>query len=180
MGKNFFEAHVTGICSSANIDFCKELGCDEIIDYKKVDMHTWEPDIKFDLIYDTVSSEDPRDPDYQSMRIIERWLKPWKSWSQAKREGTMNKPYSVSLNTASKMDFIKAVLCPSWSRDQYEMLLPVPTPIKSKAIQEMLKTKKVKPIIDKVFPFTNDGMNEAWERMNSRRAKGKVVVRICK
>ena len=86
LAENVFDAHVTGVCSSANVELCKELGCDEVVDYTKNDMKTWQPEEKFDLVYDTVSSEDPRDPDYQSMDIIQRWLKPWTNWEDAKNK----------------------------------------------------------------------------------------------
>lgn len=49
-------AHVTGVCSQANIALVKALGADEVIDYKKEDFSA--QDEKYDVIYDTVAKSD--------------------------------------------------------------------------------------------------------------------------
>ncbi|MGE0741930.1 MAG: NAD(P)-dependent alcohol dehydrogenase [Hyphomonadaceae bacterium] len=47
-----FGAHVTGVCSTANIDLVASLGADRVIDYSKTDF-TQGPDV-YDAILDTV------------------------------------------------------------------------------------------------------------------------------
>lgn len=51
MGKSV-GAHVTGVCSEANADFVRELGADEVIDYKTTDFR--ETGETWDVIYDTI------------------------------------------------------------------------------------------------------------------------------
>lgn len=62
-------AKVTGICSTKNVDFVKKLGADNVVDYKDpAQMKKLnESGQIFDVIYDTVSSFEAVDPDYEPM-----------------------------------------------------------------------------------------------------------------
>jgi hypothetical protein len=64
-------AKVTGICSTKNVPFVVELGADEVVDYRN--SSSMEVLLaqkgQFDVIYDTVSSFDPADPNYEVRTI---------------------------------------------------------------------------------------------------------------
>ncbi|MBK7934711.1 MAG: NAD(P)-dependent alcohol dehydrogenase [Pyrinomonadaceae bacterium] len=47
-----FGAHVTGVCSTANLEMVRSLGADDVIDYTKDDLSI--PEDTFDIILDTV------------------------------------------------------------------------------------------------------------------------------
>jgi NADPH:quinone reductase-like Zn-dependent oxidoreductase len=61
-----FGAHVTAVCSTANLGLVKSLGADEVIDYTKDDFSQRGP--VFDIIYDTVG----KGGFWQSMRALKR------------------------------------------------------------------------------------------------------------
>lgn len=47
----YFGTHVTGVASTHNIDFVRQLGADEVIDYTKTDITKSEQ--RFDIVFDT-------------------------------------------------------------------------------------------------------------------------------
>ena len=47
-----FGAHVTGVCSTANMDMVRDLGAHQVIDYTQVDFT--QTGQRFDIVYDTV------------------------------------------------------------------------------------------------------------------------------
>jgi len=43
-------------------------------------------------------------------------------------------------------------------------------------IASLVRDKGLRPTIDNVYPFTDQGVQDAFERIRSRRAIGKVVI----
>lgn len=61
--------NIVGVCSTRNMDFCKEQGATHILDFTKGKMQDLVEDYcqqhgNFDVIFDCVTSADPRDSQY--------------------------------------------------------------------------------------------------------------------
>ena len=62
---NSFSAKVYGVCSQRNVKFVRELGADVVIDYTNPNFTNELSNVKFDFIYDTITS--PGDPDQEKI-----------------------------------------------------------------------------------------------------------------
>ena len=163
-------AHITGLCSARNIPLVKSLGADAVVDYKDPhDMESLESrGPQFDVIYDTVSSFAPEDPDYETpMRPL---LKPGGKY--------------VSIN-GGKMDWTRGLLeefvfMPlfglSIQRPDFDLFIVRPTAANLDRLTKLIDEENLPAtVIDQVFPLNADAVDVAFRRMKSRRAVGKIV-----
>lgn len=93
-------------------------------------------------------------------------------------------PAYVAINSASKMDWLrllapKAVGGKARFPDNFDMFLANTTGDKLAKIAEWLREKKLWTNVDSEFEFSQEGLEKAFDRQMSRRAVGKVVVRVC-
>jgi NADPH:quinone reductase-like Zn-dependent oxidoreductase len=158
--------HVTGICSAANAQLARDLGCDAVADYAQspealraaVAEHG-----PYDVCYDTVSS--PEDQNYGP--LAREVLKP----------GGM----LVAIN-GSGGEWTRALLSKATGlnlqRANYDLLLKKNDGAGVARMAAWVEAKKLKPLIDSTHPFTAEGVDAAFARLKSRRAKGKVVVAV--
>ncbi len=154
---NSYGAEVTSVCSTAKIEMIKAIGAKRIIDYTKKDF-TQENE-KYDIIFDTVAK---------------------KSFSQCKNVLAENGIYLTTIPTPRVL--IKRLF---QSKDRGKRsffiaagLKPVNQKIENlKYISELVKIKKMKPIIDRVYSI--DDIAEAHRYVEKGHKKGNVVIKIC-
>lgn len=163
-------ATVATTTSGKNTRWVRELGADIIIDYKTMD---FEQELKdYDVVLDT-----------QGGKTLE------KSLNVIKRGGriiSISGPPDCAFAEAIKANWLLKFIIPllSWSirnkakkRDIiYSFLFMQPNGYQLTQITELVEAGKIKPIVDKEYPFSQ--MNEALQYVNTGRAKGKVVVQI--
>lgn len=157
---------VAGICSGANAPLVKSLGADEVADYTKGDkvleeqLAAWAP---FDMCYDCVTS--PEDKNYEgvSRKVLKR--------------GGMH----VQIN-GSAADFTRSILSKllriNLQRRNFAIFLARNDGPGLARIVDWVASKKMKVIIDSQVPFTEAGVHSAFDKLKSRRTKGKIVVGV--
>lgn len=148
-------AHVTGVASTAKLDFVRSLGVDQVLDYTKVDP-TRTGD-RYDWIVDV-----------EGRRSVLRW-----------RHALRPKGVYAALGGSASW-FLKALLLGpaislATSKRIGVMLWWKPfNPDDVEALKVLIASGKVKPIIDRRFPLSE--VVQALRYVDDGRAKGKVVI----
>ena len=166
----YLGAKVGTTTSTANVDLVRSLGADEAIDYKRQQFE----DVLRD--YDAVLGTVRGDALEKSLRI----LKPKSTIV------SLIGPPDAAFARGRGMNFLMVALFGLLSRKiirraqkrgaAYSFLFVHPDGNQLAEIGELLKSERIRPVIDKVFPF--EQAQEALEYLEQGRAKGKVVVRM--
>jgi NADPH:quinone reductase-like Zn-dependent oxidoreductase len=139
-------AYVIGTASSANIDFLKRLGADEVIDYKMVDFETALSDV--DLVLDTIGGE----TQLKSLNILKA----------GGRVITTLMPEFVAEAKAKNVHMIG--------------FTAQSIPDQLSEIATLIDSGKVKPILEKVLPFTS--ARQAQTESEQGHTRGKIVLQV--
>lgn len=163
-------AKVGTTVSTGNIELVRGLGADEIVDYKKQE---------FEQVlqgYDAVLGTVKGDALEKSLRI----LKP------GGRIVSLIGPLDAAFAQAKKLNFFLKFVFGLMSRKlmklagkrgvDYAFLFVRPDGRQLAEIGELLKAERIRPVIDRVFPF--DEARQALDYLAQGRAKGKVVVKL--
>eukprot|EP00462_Mataza_sp_D1_P026632 CAMPEP_0175131498 /NCGR_PEP_ID=MMETSP0087-20121206/6574_1 /TAXON_ID=136419 /ORGANISM="Unknown Unknown, Strain D1" /LENGTH=296 /DNA_ID=CAMNT_0016413791 /DNA_START=121 /DNA_END=1011 /DNA_ORIENTATION=+ len=149
-------AHVTGVCGARNVGFVKELGADTVIDYTQQDFSEVIEPHSLDMVYDTVTSGDACDPDYEPQgRTV---LKP----------GAMY----CAIN-ANASDWIRKFTI--GARKHYDLLLTTHSGEDLAVLAKWCQEGQLKPVIAQQVAFTWDNVKLLFEAQKSRRSVGKLV-----
>lgn len=145
-----FGAYVATTASENNIEFLTSLGADEVINYKENDFS--EVLNGFDLVLDSMGG------DIQS-----------KSYKVLKENGKLvsivqppSEEEAASFN--AEAGFV-------WLEPNGEQL---------QKLADLYVEGKVKPVISKIFDFSEQSLKEAHDLSESHHARGKIVIRVKK
>src|SRR5947207_1537657 len=163
-------AKVGTTTSTGNVELVKSLGADEVIDYKQQEFEKVLRD------YDAVLGAVRGDAIKKSLRI----LKP------RSIVVSLVGPPDAAFARARGMNFFMRFVFGLLSRKiirharkrgvEYSFLFVHPDGRQLAEIGELLKAERIRPVIDKVFPF--EQAKEALAYLEKGRAKGKVVVQM--
>ena len=166
----YFGAKVATTTSSGNVELVRSLGADEVIDYKKQEFEDVLRD--YDVVLGTVRGNAIE----KSLRI----LKP--NGTVVSLIGPPDATFARKRGMNFFMVFVFGLLSGKIIRHankrgiEYSFLFAHPDGRQLAEIGELLDAGRVRPVVDKVFPF--DQTKEALAYLEAGRAKGKVVVKV--
>jgi NADPH:quinone reductase-like Zn-dependent oxidoreductase len=163
-------AKVATTTSTANVELVRSLGADEVIDYKKQEFEEVLRD--YDVVLGTVKGDVLK----KSVRILK----------QNSRIVSLIGPPDAAFARSRGMNFFMRFLVGLLSGKiirqarkigaEYSFFFVHPDGAQLAEIAKLLTAGKIRPVIDKVFPF--EQAKEALAYLEKGRAKGKVVVQI--
>ncbi|MDG0024503.1 NADP-dependent oxidoreductase [Trinickia sp. Y13] len=166
----YFGAHVGTNTSTANVELVRSLGADEVIDYKK---HAFEQALSgYDIVLGTLRG----DAIEKSLGIL------------AKRGKIVSLvgPLDAAFARTRRLGFVFRLIFALMSRKimrlaskrgvSYSFLFLRPDGAQLAKIGQLLEAERIRPVIDRVFPF--EQAKQALDYLARGRAKGKVVVSL--
>jgi NADPH:quinone reductase-like Zn-dependent oxidoreductase len=157
-------AYVYTTTSTSNVKWVKELGADRVIDYKTEDYKSIAKDV--DVVFDTLGKK----YSIESFEVVKTGgivvsvVGPLDEAS-AKMFGMADYKLPEELAKAS-----------SEKNAEYKFIFMHPNGEHLNKIKSLVEDGKIKPIIDKVYPFAESV--QAFTHLAKGRAKGKVVIKI--
>ncbi|KAG9404336.1 hypothetical protein AC1031_004545 [Aphanomyces cochlioides] len=158
LAKAMGASQVVGVCSKKNEEFVKSLGADRIIDYETQSIDDG-PAKYFDFVLDTATGSGHGEDYLDAAKSV---LK-----DPSKHHVTLNMPSGLWVRT-----FL------GFPRKDISFFFSSPNTAALIGVVKNLESSGSYPPIDSVFPFTKDGVDQAFAKLDSRRVKGKVVIEI--
>lgn len=151
-----YDAQVTGVCSTRNVDFVRSIGADAVVDYTQQDFT--QTGQQYDLIFDTVGNRTV--PDFQ------RALEPG---GIAVVAGFTTLSHMLQL-------MLQSALAARSDRPVKSMGTEMVKQKDLAVIADLLASGKVVPAIDRRYPLHETA--EAIRYLETKRARGKVIIAV--
>jgi NADPH:quinone reductase-like Zn-dependent oxidoreductase len=156
-----FGAHVTGVCSTRNVELVRSIGADGVIDYARTDFTRTTQ--RYDLLVDVAGSRSA-----------------WNCRRVLTRKGTFVAVGGPAGRWLQPAGHVFAALAMSPFVPQRIALADVVRAVHVKqnllTLTELIESGAVRPVIDRSFPFVE--IPSALAYQEAGRASGKVVVTI--
>ena len=150
----YFGAHVTGVCSTANLELVKSLGADQVLDYTSEDFTLIGE--KYDIIYDTVG----KSPFFECVKSLNK-------------KGIFLRAVAIDLQSVFKglwISMTTSIKVISGVANEKKEYLTI--------IKKIIEEGKFKPVIDK--NYTLDQIAEAHSYVDKGHKKGNVILTVQK
>ena len=157
-------AYVYTTTSTNNVNWVKELGADRVIDYKTEDYRAMVKDA--DIVFDTLG----KNYTTESFEVVR------KGGKVVSVVGPLDEASAKMFGMADYKLPEELAKLSSEKAAEYKFIFMHPNGSHLEEIKALIEDDKIKPIIDKVYPFSES--IEAFIHLTSGRAKGKIVIKI--
>jgi NADPH:quinone reductase-like Zn-dependent oxidoreductase len=154
-----FGAHVTGVCSTRNIDLVKSIGADEVIDYTRADFTKLEQ--RYDLILECVGNH--------SFSACRRVL------DSKGRFVMVGAPHEMSM-MGLVAQMTKPLLLSLFVSQKAVMFIAKSSQDDLTLLGELIATGKLKPVIDRRYSLSEAAA--AFRHLEEGHARGKVIITL--
>lgn len=160
------DCHVTTACSTGNVELCKSLGADEVIDYKKggVVAALKASGKKFNHIVDNVGGD---------LELI------WEAHEVMEKPQAKYVMVGGVQSWSRNLDALKRKLLPvclGGFQGKVQGFWPKPNRGDLEQIAKWMAEGKIKPVVEQKFAF--DDAPKAFEQLKTGRTRGKIVVEV--
>jgi NADPH:quinone reductase-like Zn-dependent oxidoreductase len=150
-----FGVHVTGVCSTRNVELVRSTGTDEVIDYTKENFYDGEK--KYDIILATAG--------FYKLADYQKALKP--TGRLVVTGGKMRQIFAAMIFGSMRT---------RGTQQKMTSLSMHPNPDDLRQIKAWFDEGKIKSVIDRVYPLSELGNAMAYYA--TRHARGKVVIKV--
>jgi NADPH:quinone reductase-like Zn-dependent oxidoreductase len=154
-------AHITGVCSTRNVEMVRSLGADEVIDYTKQDFANNGK--QYDVILDNVPNHSLAD----CRRALTANGKYIMIGGGGPEDGKVIGPFAR---------VIKIMLTKPLVSQQMEMMMSDPQHEDMVYLRDLMQSGKVKPVIDRTYKL--EQIADAMRYLETGHARGKVVLTV--
>ncbi|MFN5417864.1 MAG: NADP-dependent oxidoreductase [Flavobacteriia bacterium] len=166
----YLGAYVYVTTSSANVEFVKSLGADEVIEYDKVDFR-YKLD-NLDVVFDAVGGKYAG----QSLKVVKRGGKIVSIAGHHDDETLSKLEISTIIRILFRLKGAFLMFRMKKKNVLYKHVWSYPNRDSLNIIRELVENAKIKPVVDKEYQFA-DAIN-ALTYLQTKRATGKVVIKI--
>ncbi|RSM74844.1 NAD(P)-dependent alcohol dehydrogenase [Actinoplanes sp. ATCC 53533] len=156
-----FGAHVTGVCSTRNIELVRSLGADEIVDYTREDFAAGGR--RYDVVFDLVGNRSLAD----LRRALTRTGTLILSGGGVSSGGSLVGPIGL---------VVKGQLLSRFVRQRVITLSATPSRENLDTLRELAESGALTPIIDRTLPLSETA--EAIRYVEQEHARAKVVLNV--
>src|SRR6266545_5104376 len=157
-----FGAHVTGVCSTRNVDLVRSLGADHVIDYTKEDFAKGAE--RYDVILDNVPNH--------SLSECRAILNPNGKYVMIGGGGPNDNRWVGPFGRV-----IKTMVLSPFVSQKMGMMMADPSSKDLTLLADMMQTGKIKPVIDRTYKSLSE-VPDAIRYLEEGHARGKVVITV--